>query len=162
MIAKLARSIIGKVQSKRKLKYYSMDSICYFIYIVLSILHARANRFEIHIISGFKVTGRQETHVKQKYEEWFDAVWKRFSPNSFDNSMFQQQIETKQFNKFLFLSRGIISIIVYTMHQMLFFNICHSWQDISMANMFENSILSTLSKIKFQITAIIFLITSPC
>ena len=74
LIAKLVRIIIGKVQSKRKLKYYSMDSICYFIYIVLSILHARANRFEIHIISGFKVTGRQETHVKQKYEEWFDAV----------------------------------------------------------------------------------------
>ena len=75
LIAKLVRSIIGKVQSKRKLKYYSMDSICYFIYIVLSILHARANRFEIRIISGFKVTtGRQETHVKQKYEEWFDAV----------------------------------------------------------------------------------------
>ena len=114
MIAKLARSIIGKVQSKRKLKYYSMDSICYFIYIVLSILHARANRFEIHIISGFKVTGRQETHVKQKYEEWFDAVWKRFSPNSFDNSMFQQQIETKQFStSFCFFPRHHIYNCIY-------------------------------------------------
>ena len=160
LIAKLVRSIIGKVQSKRKLKYYSMDSICYFIYIVLSILHARANRFEIHIISGFKVTGRQETHVKQKYEEWFDAVWKRFSPNSYlTNQCFNNKLKLNNSTSFCFFPSHHIYNCIYNAQMLFLISVIrdrtYQWQICLKIRFWA-------IHIKSQIAAIIFLITIPC